>query len=233
MIIFSVLWCMCVRSRARVCVFVFVCVCVCDLHCPTHHSVNEPHTEALSFLEQRQSEDLSSDLPLRTGVSLLGHFVAVPHPGGIPRLAGVTVITCNIMCRQKHSFSLGASCVYRLAGVTVITYNIMSCQNRSLSPGALWDGTVPWGRLQTGWGHCLNQNQPKCDRRVIRYRKKEEKKRRKLLLSCSIVPVLLLYFLQLYCPNGISPMGNSGCFPRGKRAATESRYPTYGACRVF
>ena len=28
-------------------------------------------------------------------------------------------------------------------------------------------------------------------------------------------------------PNGISPMGNSGCFPRGKPAATESRYPTF------
>ena len=28
-------------------------------------------------------------------------------------------------------------------------------------------------------------------------------------------------------------MGNSGCFLRGKPAATESRYPTYGACRVF
>ena len=30
-------------------------------------------------------------------------------------------------------------------------------------------------------------------------------------------------------PNGISPMGNSGCFPRGKLAATESRYPSYCA----
>ena len=40
-------------------------------------------------------------------------------------------------------------------------------------------------------------------------------------------------FLQLYCPNGISPMGNSGRFPRGKSAATESRYPTDGACWVF
>ena len=39
--------------------------------------------------------------------------------------------------------------------------------------------------------------------------------------------------LQLYCPNWTSPMGNSGCFSRGKPVATESRYPTYGACRVF
>ena len=31
----------------------------------------------------------------------------------------------------------------------------------------------------------------------------------------------------------ISSMGNSGCFPRGKPAATESRYPTYDACWVF
>ena len=43
----------------------------------------------------------------------------------------------------------------------------------------------------------------------------------------------LFYFLQPYCPNGISSMGNSGCFPRGKLAATESRYPTYDACWVF
>ena len=41
------------------------------------------------------------------------------------------------------------------------------------------------------------------------------------------------YFLQLYCPNGISPMGNSGCFPRRKPAATESRYPVYCTCWVF
>ena len=27
------------------------------------------------------------------------------------------------------------------------------------------------------------------------------------------------FFLQLYCPNGISPMGNLGCFPQGKPAA--------------
>ena len=37
----------------------------------------------------------------------------------------------------------------------------------------------------------------------------------------------------MYCPNGISPMGNSGCFPRGKPAAAESRYATYGACWVL
>ena len=42
-----------------------------------------------------------------------------------------------------------------------------------------------------------------------------------------------IFFLQLDCPTGISPMGNSGCYPRGKPAATESRYPTYGACCVF
>ena len=28
-------------------------------------------------------------------------------------------------------------------------------------------------------------------------------------------------------------MGNSDCFSRGKPAATKSRYPIYGACRVF
>ena len=40
-------------------------------------------------------------------------------------------------------------------------------------------------------------------------------------------------FLQLYCPNGVSHMGNAGCLPRGKSAATESRYSTYYACWVF
>ena len=33
--------------------------------------------------------------------------------------------------------------------------------------------------------------------------------------------------------NGISSIRNSGCLPRGKPAATESRYPTHGACWVF
>ena len=37
----------------------------------------------------------------------------------------------------------------------------------------------------------------------------------------------------MYCPSGISPMGNLGCFPWGKPAATESHYPTYYACWVF
>ena len=41
------------------------------------------------------------------------------------------------------------------------------------------------------------------------------------------------FFLYNYCLNGISPIGNSGCFPRGKLAATESRYPTYCACWAF
>ena len=40
-------------------------------------------------------------------------------------------------------------------------------------------------------------------------------------------------FNQLYCPIGISPMGKSGCFPRRKPDATESRHPYYGACWVF
>ena len=49
---------------------------------------------------------------------------------------------------------------------------------------------------------------------------------------CEVV-VFLLYFLQLYCPDGIFPMGNSGCLLRGKPAATGSRYPTYSPCSVF
>ena len=37
----------------------------------------------------------------------------------------------------------------------------------------------------------------------------------------------------LYCLTGTSLMGNSGCFPRGKPAATESPYLAYVACRMF
>ena len=51
--------------------------------------------------------------------------------------------------------------------------------------------------------------------------------------NCKCVAVCLFVVLQLYCPSGISPMGNSDCFPRGMPAATESRYPAYGACWVF
>ena len=41
------------------------------------------------------------------------------------------------------------------------------------------------------------------------------------------------FFLQPYCPIGISPKGNSGCFHQGKPAATESHYLTYSPCWVF
>ena len=43
----------------------------------------------------------------------------------------------------------------------------------------------------------------------------------------------MYFILQLNRPSEISPMGNSGCLLRGKPAAAESRYPTYGACWVF
>ena len=41
---------------------------------------------------------------------------------------------------------------------------------------------------------------------------------------------IIILFLQLHCPTRISPMGCSACFPRGKPAATGSRYPCYSAC---
>ena len=41
------------------------------------------------------------------------------------------------------------------------------------------------------------------------------------------------YCLPLYYPNGICPMGKSGCLLQGKPAATESLYPTYGTCWLF
>ena len=94
--------CVCVRVHVPACVCVCVCVCVYARAsvrvrvCVTHHSVDKSHAETLSFFEQRQSEDLSSDLPFCTGVSLLGHLVAVPYPGSVSRLTGVTVVTCNV-----------------------------------------------------------------------------------------------------------------------------------------
>ena len=43
------------------------------------------------------------------------------------------------------------------------------------------------------------------------------------------------FFFKYNCivPLGFFPVENTGCFPLGKLAATESRYPTYGACWVF
>ena len=51
-----------------------------------------------------------------------------------------------------------------------------------------------------------------------------------------IVFYFLLFFfllLQLYCPNRISPMGNSDCFSWGKPAVTELPYPAHCKCWVF
>ena len=36
------------------------------------------------------------------------------------------------------------------------------------------------------------------------------------------------YFLQLYCPNGISHMGNSGCLPPGKDSCDRVVLPNLG-----
>ena len=36
----------------------------------------------------------------------------------------------------------------------------------------------------------------------------------------------------MYRLTRIYPTENSGCFPRGKPAVTESRYPAYGACWI-
>ena len=51
-----------------------------------------------------------------------------------------------------------------------------------------------------------------------------------LIIIIYYLLLLLLLLLQLYYPIGISPIENLGCFPRGKPAVTELRYPTYGAC---
>ena len=59
-----------------------------------------------------------------------------------------------------------------------------------------------------------------------------------ILSHPSVTPTLsgksqFFFLLQLCCPIGTSPMGKSGCFPREKLAATESRYLTYRSCGVF
>ena len=64
------------------------------------------------------------------------------------------------------------------------------------------------------------------------YKKKKKKKKVSIctLLVVALSVLTYCYFLHLYCPNGISTIGNSGCLCWNKPAATESRYPTYGAC---
>ena len=59
--------------------------------------------------------------------------------------------------------------------------------------------------------------------------------RRKTQSVVSIVKMSAFQkFLEPYCLTLISAMGNLDCFPRGKAAATESRYPTSSAsCWVF
>ena len=72
-------------------------------------------------------------------------------------------------------------------------------------------------------------NEPEYPKKIPRNQPRKGIMRRKNRPFLSTI----LYFLQLFCPSGISPVGNLGCLPRGKPAATESRYPTYGACWVF
>ena len=43
------------------------------------------------------------------------------------------------------------------------------------------------------------------------------------ICNCKVKLIFKKYFiLQLYCANGISPIANSGCLPRGKPAATQT-----------
>ena len=60
-------------------------------------------------------------------------------------------------------------------------------------------------------------------------------KRRKCANSfiCRLHFLLLVVFCLTVLSHWDFSMGNLGCFPWGKPAATESRYPIYGACWVF
>ena len=44
-------------------------------------------------------------------------------------------------------------------------------------------------------------------------------------LTVGMSYLFILYFVHFVVPMGSSPMGNSGRFPQGNPAATESRYP--------
>ena len=61
----------------------------------------------------------------------------------------------------------------------------------------------------------------------------KRKRTRKMYSPIEDKHILFTYFLQLYCPKGISPREHCCCLPRRKPAATESPYPTYNACWMF
>ena len=70
---------------------------------------------------------------------------------------------------------------------------------------------------------CHASRKRRCRSIVVPYRSGSQCK---LVLFClEVYFTFYFYFLQLYCPNWISPMGNSVCLPRGNPAATESHYP--------
>ena len=66
-----------------------------------------------------------------------------------------------------------------------------------------------------------------------RLRTKGEREKELEPIFSEVLAEVFVFFLRLYCAIGISPIRNSGCSPRGKPAATESRYQTYGACWLF
>ena len=100
-----------------------------------------------------------------------------------------------------------------------------------------------------GWSskRCLFYNTIQCSKVQHNYNRLHCQVRQKLLKDCSRVMFVHFhahsrfnqtaffsdFFFLLYCPNRFSPIGISGCLPWGKPAATESRYPTYGACWMF
>ena len=45
-------------------------------------------------------------------------------------------------------------------------------------------------------------------------------------IATTAAAIATAFFFHNCSLNGISPMGNSGCLPRGKPSATESCYPT-------
>ena len=52
-------------------------------------------------------------------------------------------------------------------------------------------------------------------------------------LHCKDLTFTFYFFFSAVLSEWDFSHGKSGCLPRGKPAATESRYPTYGACWVF
>ena len=80
--------------------------------------------------------------------------------------------------------------------------------------------------------HVTNMYQETCHSRIDVFWKYSFPNKSEFLKTIFLT-FLFKSLLTTVLPNGISPMGNSGCSSQVKPVATESRYPTYSAYWVF